>query len=403
MPDHHGVVGDGWYVRELGEVRVGLDADALVGGDKVWETAARRVPGFTCANLFWPHNVNGASTYAVSPRAVQRADGRVVPGVHAEPVELAEELTKRFGRFPLFNAWGPAADIFATRWIGDCARHVYETRHPTLTLVSLPHLDVSLTRLGPRHPSLRRDLVAVDAVCGELIDRVRRDGARVIVLSAYGTTAVDDAVHVNRALREAKLLRIRAELGRDVLDPGASDAFAVADHQIAHVYVRRPELAAEVRRILETLPGVEQVLDEEGKRAAGLDHPRAGDLVAIARPDRWFSYYYWLDAAAAPDFARTVDPHRKPGQDPVELFLDPAIRRPTLRIARAMVRRTLGFRYVMDVTPLDATLVRGSHGRPAADPSAMPVFVSSEARFVPRHAVRATDVNELVLAHLFEG
>lgn len=403
MPEQHGVVADGWFVRDVGEVRVGLAGDALVAGEKIWETAARRASGFTCASLFWPHNVNGAATYAVAPRAVQRADGRVVSGVYGEPVELAGELTGRFGRFPLLNAWGPAADIFATRWIGDCARHVYETRRPTLTLVALPHLDVSLTRLGPRHPALRRDVIAVDAVCGELIDRVRRDGARVVVVSAYGVTAVDDAIHVNRALREAKLLRVRAELGRDVLEPGASDAFAVVDHQIAHVYLRRRELAADVARILETLPGVEQVLDEEARRAAGLDHPRAGDLVAIARPDRWFSYYYWLDDAAAPDFARTVDPHRKAGHDPVELFLDPTIRRPTLRIARAMVRRALGLRYVMDVIPLDATLVRGSHGRPAGDVSAMPVFISSESRFVPPHAVRATDVKDLLLAHLFDA
>lgn len=400
-PDRHGVVADGWYLRDVGDVRVGMTAASVVAGEKIWEAAARRAPGVTCANLFWPHNVNGSATYAVAPHAVQRADGGVVPTLYGEPVELAEELTTRLGRFPASNAWGPAADIFASRWIGNCARHVYDTRRPTLTLVSLPHLEVSLTRLGPRHPALRRDLIALDAVCGELIERVRGDGAHVIVVSAHGVTAVDGAIHVNRALREAKLLRVRPELGRDVLDAGASDAFAVVDHQIAHVYLRRPELSAEVAAILGTLPGVEQVLGADGKRAAGLDHPRAGDLVAIARPDRWFSYYYWLDDAAAPDVARTVDPQRKPGHDPVELFLDPAIRRPTLRIAKAMVRRTLGFRYVMDVIPLDATLVKGSHGRAADDPGAMPVVISSAPRLLPPHAVRATDVKDLVLAHLF--
>jgi predicted AlkP superfamily pyrophosphatase or phosphodiesterase len=400
-PGRHGIVGDRWYVRDLGEVRAGLAAAALVAGEKIWDAGVRRAPAFTSAALFWPHTVNGTATYTVAPRRAPDPAGRSSAALAAEPVELAEELTARLGRFPFLNAWGPAADVFATRWIGACARHVWDTRRPTLTLVSLPHLDVSVTRLGPGHPALRRDLTALDAVCGELIEHVRRDGARVLVVSAYGFTPVTDAIHVNRALREAKLLRVRTERGHEWLDAGASDAFAVADRQIAHVYLRRSDLAAEVTEIVRTLPGVDHVLGADDKRTAGLDHPRAGDLVAIARPDRWFSYYYWMDADAAPDVARTVDPDGKPGHDPVELFLDPAIRWPTLRVAKAMARRTLGLRYALDVIPLDATLVRGSHGRAVDDAGARPVMISSEPGLVPPHAVPAAAVRDLALAHVF--
>jgi predicted AlkP superfamily pyrophosphatase or phosphodiesterase len=237
-------------------------------------------------------------------------------------------------------------------------------------------------------------------VCGELIDHVQRDGARVIVLSEYAITDVSGPVHINRVLREAKLLAVRSELGHDVIDPGASAAFAVADHQVAHVYVQRAEMVAEVKHLLESVPGVDAVLDGDGKRRIGLDHPRAGELVAIAAADRWFTYYYWLDDALAPDYARTVDIHRKPGYDPVELFLDPALRAPKLKIGAKLLRKALGFRYLMDVIPLDATLVRGSHGR-VFDDDRRPVFISSEPALVNTEAVDATEVKPLILDHVF--
>jgi predicted AlkP superfamily pyrophosphatase or phosphodiesterase len=329
------------------------------------------------------------------------ADGRKIPDVYTQPAELRDELNQRLGAFPLFQFWGPATDLASSRWIADCARHVYDTRRPTLTLVYLPHLDYNLQRVGPAHPAIARDLRVVDALCGELIAHARRDGTRAVVLSEYGITPVAGAVHVNRALREAGLIQVRTELGRELLDPGASEAFAVADHQIAHVYVGRPERIPEVQRLLEGLPGVERVLDRDGKRAAGLDHPRAGELVAVARADRWFSYYYWLDDARAPDFARTVDIHRKPGYDPVELFLDPALRLPKARIGWRLAQKALGFRYLMDVIPLDASLVKGSHGRPTDDPAAGPLVISSEADLLPDGPVDATAVKALLLDHVF--
>jgi predicted AlkP superfamily pyrophosphatase or phosphodiesterase len=399
-PREHGAVANGWYFRDLAEIWFWRQSNHLVTGEKIWDAAARRDPSFTCAKLFWWYNMYSSATWSVTPRPLYPADGRKLPDVYSTPLDLRDELQTTLGTFPLFSFWGPATDIAATRWIADCARHVYDTRRPTLTLVYLPHLDYVLQRLGPNDPRAAKDLGEIDAICGELIDHCRRDGARVIVLSEYGITEVRDAIHVNRALREAGLLAIKNELGRDMLDAGASEAFAVADHQLAHVYVRRPERVPEVQRLLAGLDGVERVLDDAGKRAVGLDHPRSGELVAVSQANRWFSYYFWLDDARAPDYARTVDIHRKPGYDPVELFLDPNLWLPQLKVGWTLAKKAIGFRYLMDVIPLDASLVRGSHGRLTDDPAAGPLVMTTEPDLLPAHP-NATDVKELVLRHVF--
>ncbi len=400
MPREHGCVANGWYFRDLAEVFLWRQSNRLVGGEKIWETARDRDPSFTCANLFWWYNMYSSVDLAVTPRPIYWADGLKLPDIYTEPADVRDELVRRFGEFPLFYFWGPNADIRSSRWIAEAARYVYDTRRPSLTLVYLPHLDYNLQRLGPNDPRIAPDLRAIDDVAGELIEHVRRDGARVVVLSEYQIGAVGGAVHVNRALREAGLLRVRVELGLEKLDAGASEAFAVADHQVAHVYVRRPERVREVQALLTGLRGVARVLDDDGKRALGLDHPRSGELVALAAPDRWFTYYYWLDDARAPEFARTVDIHRKPGYDPVELFMDPTLTLAPVQVGWRLAKKMLGFRMLMDVIPLDPSLVRGSHGVATTGP----VLVSSEPDLLPREgAVHATQVKDLVLRHLGLG
>ncbi len=403
-PSGHGCVANGWYFRDLAEVMLWRQSNRLVDGEKIWDAAKRRDPGFTCAKMFWWYNMYASADWSATPRPMYPADGRKVPDHYTFPGELHDELDQRFGPFPLFKFWGPAADIDSSAWIARATAHVRETRKPTLTLCYLPHLDYDLQRLDPdpAQPRIAQDLQEVDALCGELIEPVLRDGHRVIVVSEYGITPVADAVHVNRALRQAGLIRVRLEMGREVLDAGASPAFALADHQLAHVYVQHGARIAEVKALLEGLDGVETVLDEEGKRAHGLDHPRSGELVAIAAPDRWFSYYYWLDDARAPDFARTVDIHRKPGYDPVELFVDPAIRMPKLAIGWRLLKRKLGMRTLLDVISLkDTQLVRGSHGRLADRAEHGPLVISSEPDLLPDGAVAATAFKELVLDHIF--
>jgi predicted AlkP superfamily pyrophosphatase or phosphodiesterase len=333
------------------------------------------------------------------------ADGRKLPDVYTKPGELRDELTHKLGSFPLFKFWGPAADISCSRWITNATLHVLGKHAPTLTLVYLPHLDYNLQRLGPdlTLPRLCQDLQEVDALAGELIEEAERTGRRVIVLSEYGITRVSEAIDINRVLRREKLLSVREELGRELLDPGASAAFAVVDHQLAHVYVSDAARVDEVKALIASVPGIERVLTRAEQRAIGLDHERSGELVAISRADRWFTYYYWLDPACAPDFATTVDIHRKPGYDPVELFLDPQLTLPKLSVAWRLAKKAAGFRSLMDVISSEESgLVKGSHGRPTDDPEAGPLLLSNCPQLVGEGDVLATDVQALLLRHVFD-
>jgi predicted AlkP superfamily pyrophosphatase or phosphodiesterase len=400
MPRDHGIVGNGWYFRELAQIWFWRQANQLVLGEKVWETARRRDPAFTCAKMFWWYNMYSTADWAVTPRPIYPADGRKIPDLYTQPADLRERLTAELGPFPFFEFWGPKAGLPSSRWITEASIAIDRWHSPTLLLVYLPHLDYDLQRYGVSDERTRANVAAVDALCGRLIDHCRARGRRVIVVSEYGLEDVRTPVHINRALRQAGWLATRDELGTDALDAGASEAFAVADHQVAHVYVRGADRIPAVKQFLSELPGVESVLDRREQSAYGLDHERSGELVAVAAADSWFTYYYWLNDDRAPDYARSVDIHRKPGYDPAELMLDPALTFPKVRIAATLAKKALGFRYLMNVIPLDATLVRGSHGRIPESVNHGPILISSEP-VIDEDVLPATAVRDVILAHVF--
>ncbi|RAJ69118.1 putative AlkP superfamily pyrophosphatase or phosphodiesterase [Streptomyces sp. Amel2xB2] len=377
-PDGHGIVGNGWYFRELGEVLLWRQHNALVSGEKLWDALRARHPGYTVANVCWWYAMGAGTDWTVTPRPVYYADGRKEPDCYTRPPELHDELTGALGTFPLFQFWGPGAGLVSSRWIVGATRHLLRTRRPDLALCYVPHLDYDLQRYGPDDPRSHRAAAQLDAVLGPLLDDARTEGRTVVVLSEYGITRADRPVDVNRALRRAGLLEVHTQDGMEYLDPTTSRAFAVVDHQLAHVYVRDPAADLDaVRAVLESVDGIAQLLDEQGKKAHHLDHPRSGELVAVAEPGAWFTYYYWLDDARAPDFARLVEIHRKPGYDPAELFMDPLDPYVRLRAATALARKKTGMRYRMAVVPLDPSPVRGSHGRLPEHPDEGPVLLCS--------------------------
>ncbi|GAA1298624.1 alkaline phosphatase family protein [Streptomyces sanglieri] len=395
-PAEHGIVANGWYFRELGDVLLWRQHNGLVAGDKLWDAARRAHPGYTVANICWWYAMGADTDITVTPRPVYYADGRKEPDCYTRPPALHDELTEKFGTFPLFHFWGPGADLVSSQWIIDATRHILDTRHPDLALCYLPHLDYDLQRYGPDDPRSYRAAAELDRAMAPLLDDARREGRTVVALSEYGITRVDRPVDINRALRRAGLLEVHTQDGMEYLDPMASRAFAVADHQLAHIYVRRPEDLEATREALRDLQGIEQLLDDEGKKAHGLDHPRSGELVAVADPDAWFTYYYWLDVARAPDFAQLVEIHRKPGYDPVELFLDPQDPYVRVKAATAVARKKLGMRYRMAVVPLDPSPIRGSHGRlPQSDEEGPLILCSTPHAFTG--PVRATEVKSLLL------
>lgn len=399
-PSQHGIVANGWYFRDECEVKFWRQSNKLVQAPKVWDIARSLDPSFTCANLFWWYNMYSSVDYAVTPRPMYPADGRKLPDIYTQPGELRSPLQTELGQFPLFNFWGPNTSISSTQWIAESAKWVDKHYSPTLSLVYLPHLDYCLQKFGPNENQVAKDLQEIDAVCEDLVGYYEAAGAKVIILSEYGITPVSQPVHLNRLLRENSLLTVREELGLELLDAGASKAFAVADHQLAHVYVNDPVYIPKVRALLEATDGVAKVLDETEKPNYHLNHPRSGELVAIAKPEAWFTYYYWLDDSRAPDFARTVDIHRKPGYDPVELFVDPQLQFSKAKVGLTLLKKQLGFRYLMDVISLDATLVRGSHGSITSLTDG-PLFITQQTHLLDnKTALEATDICGLILQHL---
>jgi len=418
-PAQHGIVGNGWFNRELAEVHFWKQSNHLVQAPKIWDAlraqspdARRQTPDpFTTANCFWWFNMFSSVDYSITPRPIYRADGGKIFDVYSWPYSIREEIKKDLGEFPFFGFWGPAAGIkspqgaadCATRWIAESAKWIENKYSPTLNLIYLPHLDYNLQRHGSYDadgklsPKIFSDLRAIDAIVGDLIDFFGQRGVQIVLLSEYGITNVDTPIHLNRIFRRQGWLTVKDELGREILDAGASRVFAVADHQVAHIYLKDRSLEKSVRDVLEKTSGVEKILGDAEKAAAGIAHPRAGDLIAVAAENAWFTYYYWDDDARAPDFARTVDIHRKPGYDPAELFLDPKISFSKLKIAWRLLQKKLGFRMLIDLIPLDATLVKGSHGRRPADKRDWPVIISGQTELLGAQQIESTDVYRILL------
>ncbi|NGY62280.1 alkaline phosphatase family protein [Lentzea sp. NEAU-D13] len=398
-PAQHGIVGNGWYFRDLGEIHLWRQHNRLVGGEKLWETARRAHPGYTAANICWWYAMGASTDITVTPRPIYHADGRKSPDCYVRPPGLHDELVGALGEFPLFQYWGPTAALASSEWIIGAARKVLAERRPDLLLVYVPHLDYDLQRFGPSSPQAVKAAADVDRALAPLL--ADASDATIVALSEYGITDARRPVDINRALRAAGLLEVYAQAGMEYLDPWTSRAFAVADHQIAHVYVADPADLPRTRAVLADLPGVDVLYGRDAQASVGLDHERSGELVAVAEPDAWFTYYYWTDDHRAPDFARGVDIHRKPGYDPAELFFDPADPLVKARAGLNLARKKLGLRYTMNVVPLDPSCVRGTHGRLPDRAADGPVLLCSDP-VVPRSVERtgritATEVRTLLL------
>jgi predicted AlkP superfamily pyrophosphatase or phosphodiesterase len=399
FPDTHGIVGNGWYDRDDCEVKFWKQSNKLVKAEKIWEAAKKQDPDFTCSKMFWWYNMYASADFSVTPRPQYHADGVKAPDCYTHPPELRDKLQNALGIFPLFSFWGPNANIKSSKWIADASIWVDKAEDPTLSLIYLPHLDYCLQKYGVDFQKISKELTEIDTLVEELVTYYQSKNAQIILLSEYGINNVNQPVHLNRILRENDLISVRIEKGLELLDVGASKVFAVADHQIAHIYCNDLTKIQSVKALLEKTEGVAMVLDEEGKKEYHLDHERSGDLVVMAKSNAWFTYYYWLDDAKAPDYARLVDIHRKPGYDPVEMFMNPQNPFIKIRAGYKLARKLLGFRYLMDVIPLDATLVKGSHGSPLTSKEYYPILISDEK--ITQQDIQATDVYDVIWKSVF--
>lgn len=399
-PDEHGIVGNGWYFRDECEIKFWKQSNKLVQAPKIWEVAKSIDPDFTCSNMFWWYNMYSTVDFSVTPRPQYLADGRKLPDVYSSPASLRDHLQNQLGTFPLFDFWGPKTSIKSSKWIAEASKMTDDLHNPTLTLIYLPHLDYNIQRYGVSDPKISKDLQEIDSVCEDLIKFYEAKGAQVVILSEYGITDVTKPVALNRVLRKHDLISIREERGLELLDAGASKAFAVADHQVAHIYINDLSKVAEVKNIIEKVPGVEKVLKGAERAAYHLDHDRAGELVAIADADSWFSYYYWFDDNKAPDFARTVEIHKKPGYDPVEMIADPKIKFLMPKVGFKLLKKKIGMRVLMDIIPLDDKLIKGSHGRIPKSKNDRPLIISKNKKYLKNSEIKAPEVFNIIMNHL---
>jgi predicted AlkP superfamily pyrophosphatase or phosphodiesterase len=407
-PERHGVVGNGWLFRDTGEVRFWQQSNRLMEAEPLYATARRqareRGQVFRCAKLFWWFNQGAAVDFSVTPKPHYGADGNKAFDILTAPAPLAAELKAKLGKFPFPTFWGPMAGLACTQWIARCAGEVLSREKPELTLVYLPHLDYDTQRAGPEGCDLPRLVRELDDACAPLLDAAQALGAAVWLVNEYAHVQVRRAVEVNRLLRKAGLLEVRLGPFGEQLDTFGSRVFAVCDHQLAHVYVNDPADVAKVRDTLAGASGVARVLAGEERAEVGLNHPRSGEIVLLSEPDAWFAYPFWLDDRLAPDYARTVNIHAKPGYDPCELFFDPKLWWPKGRAMRRLAQKLLGFRTLFDVVPLDTALVKGSHGLPATGrgPEDWPLLVG-DGPAPPEGSLPMTAVRDLALAALGLG
>jgi hypothetical protein len=380
-PNRHGVVANGFYWRDQQRVEMWTARNDRISAPQIWDRLRRRDPAVTSAVWFPMLSRDCGADYICMPAPIHNPDGSEQLWCYTRPGELYGELRDRFGHFPLQHFWGPLAGIPATTWIADSAVYAAERFQPDFFYVYLPHLDYAAQKSGPDSPAAMAALGELDAVIGSLADGFAAAYAgralTWLAVSEYVITPVAHVTYPNRVLREAGLLSVRREADGEHLDLQNSRAWALVDHQFSHVYVQDgdPRTQARVVDLFGNRGGFAQVLAGQQRARYAMDHERSGEVILISACDSWQAYYWWLDDALAPAFARTVDIHRKPGYDPVELHWD--------AVHRAV--------------PLDATLVRGSHGAPVETDAQRGVILASRPGVFGRETLRDIDVAECVL------
>jgi predicted AlkP superfamily pyrophosphatase or phosphodiesterase len=357
-PEVHGIISNGLYDRQHYTVSFWEQSSNLVQADRVWDTIKMHGSVSKTAVLFWQNTIYSNADLVLTPRPLHM-DDRMIMWCYSKPPGFYEKLIEKIGKFDLTWYWGPLVSKKSSEWIEKATEFVLENEKPSILFTYIPHLDYSFQKNGTSYKVLKDDLKFVDDLVGRLVKKVSDMGmledTQFIIFSEYGFTDVNSDISLNSIFRENGLLEVREIEQTEYLDLEYSKAFAMVDHQIAHIYVKENQ-TNQVRKILEGIKGVDMILDNNLKQKMRVNHPRSGDIIAVSTKDKWFSYYWWFDPDKAPSFAKKVDIHRKPGYDPVELFFDPNT----------------------NSIPLDGKLVRGSHGRiqPQGE-SATPVYVSN--------------------------
>ncbi|HYY67659.1 MAG TPA: nucleotide pyrophosphatase/phosphodiesterase family protein, partial [Nitrososphaeraceae archaeon] len=344
-PNEHGIICNGLYNRNKHEVSFWEQANSLVETERIWDLIKKKRPYARTAVLFGQHTMYSNADFVVTPRPLHMAD-EMIMWCYSRPPGYYEELKSKFGEFNLASYWGPLASQESSAWIVKAALYTLEHQRPNFMFVYIPHADYSAQKFGKNSIAIQNDLKRADEFVGNIVQKVTDLGIEnetlFIIFSEYSFNDVKSSVPLNQKLRDASLLATRNINGKEYLDLEYSNAFAMVDHQIAHIYVQKG-FEDKAMKVLQNVEGVDTVLTSVEKTKLKIDHKeRTGDIIAISDRDKWFNYNWWYDGERAPKFARTIDIHRKPGYDPLELCLD----------------------YTTKSISQDTSLIKGSHGLP---------------------------------------
>ena len=397
-PRDHGVVANGWYDPRYAKIMNWNRSDHVVSGEKLWEAARRRDPQVRSANLFWRFCTHATCDLTLTERPTYFANGRKGADVYSSDPDFKSQVVAKHGAFPFFHFWGPKAGMPSSAWISEVARGLIQAQEHQLILCYAPGLDYEGQRFGPKSNQAREALRRGDALFGALIKDAQEAGYDVAVVSDYGFTEVHRPIFLNRVLRRAGMLTVEPAVNGELLEPGASRAFAVSDNQAAHIYIRDPNDVEIVARLLSEVDGVSEVLDASASEALG--HSRSGRLLAIAEPDAWFAYPYWLDDDQAPDFARCVDIFNKPGFDPCEMFLREGLGG-VLHAAKRFAQLKLGIRAPFDVISTRYDRVRGARNIRPQTPEEGATLITSW-RQSQADSISMSELSDLWLARMFD-
>ena len=382
-PEEHGIIANGLFIKDEFRIAFWEQASSLVQKKRVWDIVKERRPELKTALLFWQNSLYANSDIVVTPRPLHTENG-LVQWCYSKPVGYYEEIVEATEPFDLKHYWGPLASFKSSEWIANAAVYTLKKHKPNLMFVYLPHLDYSCQRFGLEQQSLKQELKNVDDLVGQILKAIDDNGMRedttIIGLSEYPFYDVSSSLSPNLILRDRGFLSVRKIGGKEYLDLECSRAFAMVDHQMAHIYVNNSEDIERVRKLFLETEGIKYVFGQDEKKEYQIASSRSGDLIIVSDEDKWLNYYYWNSLELAPDFAFTVDIHNKPGYDPLELFFDPETK----------------------TISLDTKLIKGSHGFPSSTGDKMAAFFISgeKTEFEKKDVFETIDIAPLIFSLL---
>ena len=380
-PDKHGIIANGFFWREKAQVEMWTAWNPVILKPQIWDSLKERSPNIRTAAWF-PMLAKGCGAdHVCMPAPIHQPDGSEDMWCFTKPQEFYGELLEEFGHFPLQHFWGPLAGIQSSQWIADSAIRTAAEFAPDFWYIYLPHLDYAAQKQGPNSGAATKALEDLDAVLSNLIKEFSEvySGRSLdwLAVSEYVISEVDHVTYPNRLLAEKGALSTHATDSGQVIDFRNSAAWALVDHQFSHIFVkdRDQQTIDNIVRWFEEQDGLQMVLAGDQRQHLNMDHERSGDVILVSSPNSWQAYYWWHDDDLAPEFARSVDIHRKPGYDPVELCFD-------------MATKTV---------PLDASLIRGSHGAPAIEQENQGLLVASREDGLEAEVINDISIHDVVM------